>query len=73
MWSNHDLISSAYVHILVLNNQAVPHTFHNIIQNYRCRIKRKMCLFNLIIMTARIYGNVPDFSVLIPRHNGPRP
>jgi len=38
------LLSLAYVHILVVNNQAVPCTVHSIIQNYRCRIKRKICL-----------------------------
>jgi len=38
------LLPLAYVHILVVNNQAIPRTVHNIIQNYRYRIKRKMCL-----------------------------
>jgi hypothetical protein len=35
------LLSLAYVHILVVNNQTLPHLVCNIIQNYRCRIKRK--------------------------------
>jgi len=38
------LLSLAYVHILVVNNQAVPCTVRNIIQNSRCIIKRKICL-----------------------------
>jgi len=38
------LLSLACVHILVVNNQVVPCTVHSIIQNYRCRIKRKICL-----------------------------
>jgi len=35
------LLSLGYEHILVVNNQALPHTVYNIIQNYRCKIKRK--------------------------------
>jgi hypothetical protein len=61
------LLSLASVHILEVNNQAVPRTVHTIIQNYRCRIKRE------IIKTAWIYRNVPDFSALIPRHGVPGP
>ena len=64
-----ELLSLAYVHTLVVNNQAVPRSVHNI-QNYRRRIKRKICL------TVSFHNyDCKDIwkCALIPRHGVPRP